>query len=498
MIIPRNRLLLWFAVVVLPFSLLGAVEPGAAVISLAAIGGLLALALVDAVGSRSSLDGISLQLPEVARMSKDREAKLEVRIRNERLRPKNLRLALALPREIESSQEDAWVELPRDSEWSRLTWPCLPRRRGNYQIESAYLEADSPLGFWGARRQVPARSELRVYPDLLTERRSLAALILHRGSFGLQAQRQIGKGREFEKLREYIPGDSYDEIHWKATAKRGRPVTKVFQIERTQEVYVVIDASRLSARPVPKSEIRNPKARRNSENRNPKPELPEADRDLQPARLGLRHSDLGFPSGLRISDFGFPHPALPTTLERFVTAALVLGLAAEQQGDLFGLLTFSDQVNTFVRARSGQAHFNACRDTLYTLQPKVVTPDYDEVATFIRLRLRRRALIVYLTSLDDPVLAESFVRNIDLVRRQHLMIVNMLQPPGVAPVFSNPNLGSMDELYQRLGGHLLWQNLRELEKVLQRRGVRFSLLQNERLSAELVSQYLGLKQRQAI
>jgi len=56
----------------------------------------------------------------------------------------------------------------------------------------------------------------------------------------------------------------------------------------------------------------------------------------------------------------------------------------------------------------------------------------------------------------------------------------------------------VDELYQHLGGHLLWQNLRELEKVLQRRGVRFSLLQNERLSADLVSQYLGLKQRQAL
>ena len=127
-----------------------------------------------------------------------------------------------------------------------------------------------------------------------------------------------------------------------------------------------------------------------------------------------------------------------------------------------------------------------------------MTPDFDEVATFIRLRLRRRALLVFLTSLDDPVLAESFVRNMDLIRRQHLVLVNMLQPPGVAPVFSNPNLGSVDELYQHLGGHLLWQNLRELEKVLQRRGVRFSLLKNERLSAELVSQYLGVKQRQAI
>ena len=86
----------------------------------------------------------------------------------------------------------------------------------------------------------------------------------------------------------------------------------------------------------------------------------------------------------------------------------------------------------------------------------------------------------------------------DLIQRQHLVLVNMLQPPGVAPVFSNPSLASVDDLYQHLGGHLLWHKLRELEKVLQRRGVRFSLLKNERLSAELVSQYLSIKQRQLL
>ena len=43
-------------------------------------------------------------------------------------------------------------------------------------------------------------------------------------------------------------GDSLGDVHWKATAKRGHPVTKEFQIERTQEVYCIIDASRLSAR----------------------------------------------------------------------------------------------------------------------------------------------------------------------------------------------------------------------------------------------------------
>jgi len=467
MIVPRNRLLLWFAMVVLPFALLAAVEPGAAIISFALIGAFVVAAVVDAIGARSSLAGISVALPEISRMSKDREAKLELRVRNERQQQRTVRVALGLPREIQSPQEELEVSLPAESEWSRFSWTCLPLKRGSYRIDSAYLEASSPFGFWSVCKTARVSSEIRVYPNLFTERRNLAALFLHRGAFGLHAQRQVGKGREFEKLREYVPGDGYDEIHWKATARRGRPITKVFQIERTQEVYVVIDASRLSARAVEGAVTKLQVAGSGG---------PASSENLQPATFNVQ----------------------PTTLERFVTAALVLGLAAEQQGDLFGLLTFTNKVEKFIRAKNGKAHYSACRDALYTLQPQIVSPDFDELCTFIRLRMRRRALLFFLTSLDDPVLADSFVKNMDLIRRQHLVLVNMLQPPGVAEVFSDPNIATMDELYQHLGGHLLWHKLRELEKVLQRRGVKFSLLKNEKLGVELVSQYLGVKRRQLL
>jgi uncharacterized protein (DUF58 family) len=462
MIIPSARLLFWVAMVVLPFGLLSSMEPGMAVFCLVALGGLAALCLIDALRARKILDAIGVELPAIVRMSKDRAMGIEVRIQNQGLAARSLRFALLLPPELEYEQEDTHVRLPKDLEWSRFTWSCVPRKRGVFQLRSVCLETPSPLGLWGARKQAGARSEIRVYPNLLSERRNLAALFLHRGSFGLHVQRQVGKGREFEKLREYLPGDGFEDIHWKATAKRGKPVTKVFQIERTQEIYVVVDASRLAARTI-----------RNQSEREPLSVM----RREGPAPLSTPEA---------------------TALERYITAALVLGMAAEQQGDLFGLVTFSDKVERFVRAKSGKAHFNACRDALYTIEPKIVTPDYEELFTFIRLRLRRRALLLFLTALDDPALAESFVRNLELIRRQHLVLVNMIQPPGVNPVFAGPDVHSVDDLYQRLGGHLLWEDLRELEKVLQRRGVQFSLLQDERLSVQLVAQYLSMKQRQAL
>ena len=244
------------------------------------------------------------------------------------------------------------------------------------------------------------------------------------------------RGREFEKLRDYAHGDSFDEIYWKATARRGKPIVKVFQLERTQELYVVVDASRLTAR--------------------------------------------------------------RETLEKYVSAALHLGLAAERQGDRFGLVTFSDKVHQFVRARSGKAHYRACREAIYKLQPRRVSPDFGELFGFIQTVLRRRALLVVLTALDDPVLAESFAQAVKIASRRHLVLVSVAGTPGIQPLFEGPPPEALDDLYRDVAGQLFWKKLRELRMTLERAGVRFSVLDPAKLEIELTSLYLDVKRRQAL
>lgn len=484
-IVPTNRLLVWVAIVLLPFGTVATALPDYSQIGLAVVLGFIAIVLLDLTLSLHKLDGITVSLPEVVRWVKNRPGALPVEIHNPNESPMRLRLGLPLPPQIhagagqqngapESEHGDAKVDwhlqLPAAAAQSHTEIRCTPLERGRYHLTRAHLETPSRLGLWGVRSVSPLRSELRVYPDLWSERRRMAAMFYSRGLFGRHAQRQVGKGRDFEKLREYVPGDSFDELHWKATARRGRPITKVFQIERTQEVYVIIDASRLSARLLPSNP---PTAEVTADARTASPALPISDPAQAPQ---------------------FP----PATLERLITAALVLGLAAEQQGDLFGLLVYTDKIQSFIRANTGRAHFNSCRDTLFALTPQIVTPDFEELTTFIRLRLRRRALLVFLTALDDPLLAEGFVRNISLISRQHLILVNMLRPPGIEPFFGNRPPAGVNDLYSRLGGHFLWQHLRELEKTLQHRGVRLSLVDEERLTAQITTDYLRIKARQLL
>lgn len=465
MIVPRTRLLFWVAAVVLPFAALWAGAPpvqgtppsagnawglGVANVCAGAVVLLVAVAAVDAVLARKRLRGIEASLPDVVRLTKDREGTVPVKLVNATGLAKVLRVGLAFPREIDPAQDELDAKLPGDDAGRQFTlpWACTPRRRGQYPLQNVYLESASPLGLWAVRGTQPSEAEVRVYPNLAKERKGIEAIFLNRGGLGIHAQRQLGKGREFEKLREYVPGDSFDEIHWKATAKRGRPITKVFQVERTQQVYVVMDASRLSARTV--------------------------------------------------EEQGDEGPVQVSQLERFIKAALVLGLAAERQGDQFGVMTFSDQVRQYVRAGAGKAHYSACRDAIYTLEPERVTPDFDELCTFIRLRLRRRSLLVLLTSLDDPVLSESFLRNVELIRRQHLVMVNMIAPRNIGPLFSGHEPETVGEVYDKLGGHLRWHDLRETERRLKHLGVAFNLVHNETLAAELVTQYVNVKQRQLL
>jgi len=450
MIVPRDRLIFGAAVVLVPGALVLAVSPAHVVTVLCGWLAFLLLLAIDATLAPGRLAGIRAAFPDTVRMTKEREGVIPVHLANERACARTLRLGLSLPRAIASPEESQLTRLPQGVPEVRLDWPCTPHKRGRFPINRVYISMASPLGFWDFRKVLEGRTELRVYPNLQGERRRLAAIFLNRGNLGIHAQRRLGKGRDFEQLREYIPGDSFEDIHWKATARRARPVTKVYQIERTQEIYVAIDASRLSARTAPD--------------------------DAE----------------------GVPGGGLTSQLERFITAALVLGMVAEKQGDLFGLLTFSDRVHGFVRARNGKAHYNVCRETLYSLETQPVNPDFEELFSFVRQRLRRRALLIILTNLDDPVLAQHFTRNLDVVTRRHLVLVNMITPPGVRPLFSRDGVKTPDDIYRHLAGHLRWHDLRELQRALQRRGVPLSLLDNAALTPELVSQYVNVKQRQVL
>ena len=431
MIVPANRLLLLAACVLAPAITLAWSVPATAPVLLAAGALAVAAALWDAHYALRRAHGIQVQVPEALRWTKDCEARFSANLVPIDQSQHHLRIVAAFPPGIHCATP--MQEATLQSSPVTLTWTCLPQQRGRFALRGIEWEQTSPAKLWHVRNSVQPACELRVYPNL---RDPQTRSLLLSSQSGLHQHRQIGKGREFERLREYVAGDAYDDISWKPTARRGRPIIAVSRIERMQQVYIVMDTSRLAAR--------------------------------------------------------------EGALDAYISAALTLSIACQKEGDQFGLLTFNDRVSQFVRAGSGTKHFGVLRETLYDVTASRVAPDFSEVFTFIQRMLRRRALLVFLTFLDDAALAEEFVRDLPLLARRHLVVVHVAAAEEARPAFTGPEPTTEGALYERLAGQIVFSLLQEAARKAERAGAGFTVLQNERALSQVVASYKELKRRQAL
>ena len=161
-------------------------------------------------------------------------------------------------------------------------------------------------------------------------------------------------------------------------------------------------------------------------------------------------------------------------------------------------MTFSDRTHRFIRAHRGLAHFRVCREIIYNLQPSRVSPDFREVFTNLHVNLRRRALLVFFTHLDDALLAETFSREISLLARRHVVLVNVGRTAHLKPLFTGEAPGDLGDLYQGLAGQMLWNRMCQLKLALHSKGVRLTLAEPARIKAQVSFEYLEVKRRQLL
>ena len=240
-------MLLLFGVLALPPAFAGAFIP---------LGwlpeGLIALCLLvagfDALWALRQGRGFALQFPERLSLVRGRPGTLLLTLSSGRTEPVSAELGIELPAGFNAQAPVAALSIPGLGQGLPVPFLVTGSARGVFRPGRCVLRRGSPLGLWSFQTGWQIGTELHVYPSLARERKMLAALLLNRDD-NRHLRRQVGQGREFEKLRHYLPGDSMGDIHWKATAKRSRLIVKEFQIERSQEVYAVLDTSRLSRRP---------------------------------------------------------------------------------------------------------------------------------------------------------------------------------------------------------------------------------------------------------
>ncbi len=321
-----------------------------------------------------------------------------------------------------------------------LRYSLYPPRRGDYAFGHLHLRWQSALGLLRRQATIAAAESVKVYPNLVDVKKF--DLLLRKNKLwelGVRHVRQRGAGTEFERLREYQPDDEFRRINWKATARRGVPITMEYETERSQNIIALLDVGRLMRSPV---------------------------------------GDVA-------------------KMDYAINAVLLLAFVAGQKSDRIGVMTFADEVQQWLAPRTGKAQFHRMLELLYKVQGQPVESDYSRAFAYLAARQNRRSLLLVFTDLTGSVLNETLVAQMLRLRRTHLPLLVTMRDPTVEALARQPVEDTIS-LYRRTVAETL---LSERELVLERLrngGVLTLDVPADQLSLSLINRYLEIKARELI
>ena len=378
--------------------------------------------------------GVSRDAPPA--FSVGREADVSYRWVNGTRRTARLRVRELRPDVLGGTQPSRRIAVPPLGT-ARERVSVKPARRGRERGGGFALDSIGPLGLGARRARIDLPWDAAVYPPLVTVRlQASVARAQRRREQGITPQRQLGEGRLFESLRDWVPGDDLRHIDWKATARRGKVITRQYEAERRQQVLLLIDTGRL----------------------------------LTAEMAGL------------------------SRLDYVVRAALELAYAATQHDDNVGVMAFADGVQHFVAPQRGRAALKRVLDVLAVIQPTLVEPDYPGAFRYLAARNRKRALTVLFSDVIDRFASDALVANVASLRPRHLPLAVTLKNLEVEQVATLRPAGAHDA-FRKAAAEELLRAREEALAHMRRAGVLVLDVAPQRAAEAVVAQYLELKRR---
>jgi uncharacterized protein (DUF58 family) len=206
---------------------------------------IIAVALFDAWNSKLA-KGISIERHFGGRFAVGAENDVLIEIANHTSRDVSLILKDEYPPQLQLfGDREARVEVAAQTNAGFLYSLRAPKR-GQFSFGRIAVRHLSHWRLAWCQATAGEPITVKVYPNM---RRAREAELRALGTRSFVAARRKsqwrGEGRDFESLRDYVRGDEMRHISWTATARRGKLVTRQYQMERDQTILVALDAGRL-------------------------------------------------------------------------------------------------------------------------------------------------------------------------------------------------------------------------------------------------------------
>jgi uncharacterized protein (DUF58 family) len=320
---------------------------------------------------------------------------------------------------------------------AEAAYTIRPTARGETQVGPVYIRYQTPLGLAERWAVADLAQTVVTCPDLAEAKRHSVYLIRSRQiDLERRSTRIRGAGRAFESLRESRPGDEFRDICWTASARRGRLVTRLYEIERSQTIWILIDSGRLMR-----------------------------------ARVGAL-----------------------SKLDYAVNAALALAQVALGSGDRVGVLAYGRRIARRLPAARGSAHLTHLIDGLATVTEDEWEADHLHAASRLLSDQKRRSLVVWITDVAETAMTPDVVRAASLLMRRHVVLFVVIGQPDLREV-AHRRPRTVPEMYETAAAQEV-AHRRDLLLARLRQGGALALETTARgLSLALVNGYLDVKQR---
>jgi uncharacterized protein (DUF58 family) len=401
-----------------------------------ALAALLAVAFaVDAfMGPRRS--ELRVERVPIGHLALRRPAEFRYVVENRSNRAVSVAIAEDPARTLRFTTGEASGDVPARSE-ATISWSAVPVARGEDEVRRLYVAYENRLGLLERRMKVNAPEPFRVFPDLSAVERYGSLHVRNRLiEAGLRKMRLRGSGTEFESLREFADGDPFRSIDWKATARRGRVMVAQYEVERSQNVMLVLDCGRLMT-----------------------------------PRIGDQRK-----------------------LDYAVTAALSLAAIAGLASDRVGVVAFAGKILSASAPRSTRSSIAKLTELLYDLEPRFEEANYARAFAYLRAHLHKRSLIVFLTDVIDPVSQATVFSELGSLAHRHLVLCVFMNDAAVVRALATPPHDEASAYRAGVALDLLDER-KTAAAMLTRLGAVVLDVPAAKLSTALIDEYLRVKQR---
>lgn len=318
-----------------------------------------------------------------------------------------------------------------------LEYTLKPLERGEYHFGDLNIYASSKLGLVAKRFTFDSDTMVKTYPSFKQLKR-FEMLNINKNSleFGLRKMRRIGHSMEFEQIKEYVLGDDLRTINWKATAKTNSLMVNLFQDEKSQPVYNLIDKGRSMQMPF---------------------------------------------EGLSLLDYA-------------INSALVISSVVLRKHDKAGMLSFSKKVENKVVAERRSSQMQLILEGLYNVKTNFFESDFSKLYGSIKQNITHRSLLFLYTNFETMDGLNRQLPYLKAISKNHLLVVIFFRNTEIKKIIET-EAATIQQVYDKVIAEKFAFEKRLIVNELKKYGIHSILTTPEQLTVDTINKYLEIKAR---